>query len=200
MKSELYKKVELLAVLSPKMSGVFSNTDLRTIFNCENSATFYNTLSTLQKLEVLTRFTNGIYITKNYSPTMLSARIDPKAYISMGTVLANNGLIGTVPHKLVSAVRVGRNRSYSGTELEVLHYGISEQYYFGFSVVDGIKVADNEKAYIDLLYYRMKGASYAFDELGDVDVTRLDVAKYRRYLKKYRNKRFVSFCLEQIGG
>jgi predicted transcriptional regulator of viral defense system len=182
------------------MNGVFSVTDLQTIFNTKNEATFFNTVNTLQEIGVLSRFKKGVYIAKTYSAEMLSARIDPNAYISMGSVLAKNGLIGTMPDRVLTAVRVGRNRSYRDKDLEIKYFGISPQLYFGFSKVAGIKIADNEKAFIDLLYYRMKGARYSFDELSDVDLTQLDIAKCKRYLKNYQNERFVSFCLEALRG
>jgi hypothetical protein len=195
-----YESIATLTTLSPKMGGVFSTADLQSILNTKEKASFFYTLSRLQDLKVITRFTKGIYITKDYSPRMLSARIDPDAYISMGSVLAQNGVLGTIPAKILTAVRVGRNRSYVENDLTVRHYGISRELYFGFSTIEGIKVADNEKAYIDLLYYRMRGARYPFDELTDVNLDMLDLAKCNRYLKKYRNSRFVTFCTRIFNG
>jgi len=200
MNSAVFQKIELITKLSPNMGGVFSTTDLKAIFNESEQATFYNTISTLVELGILSRFSRGLYVCKNYSPLMLSARIDPNAYISMGSVLAHNGLIGTNPEMLLTCIRVGKRRTYSGKNLEIRHYGISKELYFGFSLVEGIKVADNEKAYLDLLYYRMRGERYSFDELNDIDLERLDIKKCLRYLRSYRNKKFVKFCMSQING
>ena len=198
MKQDFYNHIEQLNALSLKMQGVFSNSDLQAVFHQQTYSTFFYTLSNLEKHGILRRVKKGIYVTKEFSPLMLSARIDPNAYISMGTVLAQNGLIGTIPGRVLTAVRIGRNRTYRTADLEIRHFGVSRQLHFGFSINHGIKIADNEKAFIDLLYYRMKGAKYSFDELSDVDISLLDIAKCRRYLKAYRNKRFVSFCMEAL--
>ena len=200
MQKALYAGINLISELSPKMEGVFSTGDLMAIFNMKENATFFNAISQLISFGILNRFSRGLYIAQKYSSLMVSARIDCDAYISMGSVLTQNGLIGTNPEKIVSAVKVGKKRSYSGSNLEIRHYGISKDLYFGFSSIGGIKVADNEKAYIDVLYYRMKGERYPFDELSDIDLERLNKERCRQYLKRYKNKNFVTFCLDQLHG
>ena len=48
----------------------------------------------------------------------------------------------------------------------------------GFSTLkNGVRVADNEKAYLDLLYFYMKGARYVFDPLHEVRVNKLNPKK-----------------------
>ncbi len=186
--------------ISSDLQGVFKISDLQILLKCKNIATFHNRINRLERIGILQRFCRGVYITPNFSKETLCSTLNPSAYLSIGTVLAKNGLIGTVPEKQIFAIRVGRNRNYISPELIVSHYGISSHLYFGFEKKKGILYADNEKAYIDTLYYLMKGHKFSFDPLSDVDVTQLNRKVFYNYLSKYRNKRFVKFCKGCIDG
>jgi hypothetical protein len=54
-------------------------------------------------------------------------------------------------------------------------------------------MADTEKAFIDLLYFYVKGARFLIDPLKDVNIEKLDRKKLLAYLKKYKNPKFVKF-------
>lgn len=200
MKIELIQLYQGFEKLADELGGVFSCAELETLINLSSRASFFRAVKDLQRIGAISKFKRSLYIAKRFNPFLLSARIDPKSYISMDTVLARNGLIGTVPALQVSAVRVGRNRTYVTDKLVIKHFGITSRLYFGFAVVDGIKFADNEKAYIDMLYYQMKGARFAFNPASDVDVSRLDMRKLNSYLRSYRNKRFVTYVRDLANG
>ncbi|OGJ85899.1 MAG: hypothetical protein A2268_08230 [Candidatus Raymondbacteria bacterium RifOxyA12_full_50_37] len=185
---------------SPDLQGVFKLSDLQIILKSENLPTLYNRINRLVKAGVLKRFCKGVFTTENYSSEVLSSAINSDAYLSIGTVLAKEGLIGTVPEKRIMAVKPGRNRRYRRDDLVIDHFGTSRKQYFGFSIVNGVKYADCEKAYIDTLYYYMKGRRFSFNPASDVDVTRLDRRKVEKYLKQYKNSRFVKFCKGLLRG
>jgi hypothetical protein len=63
-----------------------------------------------------------------------------------------------------------------------------------------VAVADNEKAYLDLLYYYMRGYRFNIDPFIDVNVSKLDKKKYFSYLKKYKNPKFVKFAERMVYG
>lgn len=186
--------------ISDDLQGVFKISDLHIMLKSKNLATLHNRINRLENIGVLQRFCRGIYIAKNFSKETLSSTINPSAYISLGSILAKNGLIGTVPINRIFAVRVGRIRNYISPDLAISHFGISSHLYFGFEKKKGILYADNEKAYIDTLYYSMKGHKFSFDPLSDVDVTQLNRKVFYNYLSKYKNKRFVKFCKGGIDG
>jgi hypothetical protein len=70
----------------------------------------------------------------------------------------------------------------------------SRELFFGFAIKKGIAIADNEKAFLDLLYYHLRGYRFAFDPRSEIDVDQLDKNRLNRYLKKYQNPKFVSFA------
>jgi hypothetical protein len=66
--------------------------------------------------------------------------------------------------------------------------------YFGFErVAFGIQLADPEKAFLDLLYFHAKGARFVIDPLKEVALDKLDMRRVERYLRRYRNPRFIAF-------
>ncbi len=185
--------------ISTDLNGVFTISDLQVILNTPNTATLHNRIKRLIKFNIITRFSRGLYVAKEYSRDLLSSKLEPDSYISLGTVLAKNGLVGTAPNQ-VSGVRVGRNREYKSEELVIKHYGISADLYFGFYVENGIKYADSEKAFLDTLYYHLRGHRYPFDPESDVDLDMLDHKRLEEYLLKYKNPKFVTFCKRILNG
>jgi len=179
---------------SLELKGIFRFSDLQIVLKSENLPTLHNRINRLVKCGLLKRFINGIYTTIDYSKEALSACINPNSYLSLGSILANKGLIGTVPEKKIYTIAVGRNRHYTNSELTIEQLGINENLYFGFMEIDGIKYADTEKAYIDTLYYYMKGHRFSFNPTVDVAIDLLDKKRIVSYLNSYKNTRFVKFC------
>lgn len=190
----------LVQKFSPSLKGVFAFSDLQIALKSENRQTLHNRINRLVKIGLLKRFRNGLYTAGDFSRETLSLRINPNAYFSLGTVLAKNGLVGTMPEKKLYAVKIGRNRCFQSMDLIVEHLGISKELYFGFSEINGAQYADSEKAWIDTLYYHMRGRHFSFNPMTDVDTSLLNKTKINRYLSRYKNKRFVKFCKGLIDG
>jgi predicted transcriptional regulator of viral defense system len=200
MKNDIFEDVSLIEKYKSEMQGVFCISDLKALFPSENKATFFNRITRIENKGILKRFSRGIYLTENFNIARVLSNIAPDAYISMGNVLAKNALIGSIPGREVYAVKTGRNREYNDSDYSIKVFSISEKLYFGFTKIDGILWADNEKAVIDTLYYYMKGQRYFFDPASDIDFSRLNKKKISKYLSFYQNKRFVSFCRSIING
>ena len=184
-----YRAVERWAA---DLEGVFSVADLKVALGENADATFYRALGMLMENGVLLRVKKGLYATPEASLATISSRLDPKSYISTGTILARNATIGSVPARRVQAVKVGRPRIYR-CELGVIeHLSINPRLYFGFSSVEGKLVAVLEKAFLDVCYFYYKGKRFSFDPATDVSLEDLDFEVIGRYLKLY-DRRFVSF-------
>jgi len=112
----------------------------------------------------------------------------------MESVLAKNGLIGTVSDSQVSVVSVARNRILEKNGKRIQIYSIHKDLFFGFTTnKKGIPIADNEKAFLDLLYYYNRGHKFMVDPLSEIQVNRLDRKKIKKYLTKYKNPKFIQF-------
>ena len=87
-----------------------------------------------------------------------------------------------------------RPHRYAGAGFVVEHVGVTVGLWFGFTVRDGVRYADAEKAVLDTLYFHLRGRRQAFDIYSDLNLRKLDRARLRDYLARYRNPRFVTFA------
>jgi hypothetical protein len=175
------------------MSGVFFIGDLSRLFGETNSVSLFRRIRNLEDAAIISRFSRGIYTTIGFRAETLTARIIENSYLSFGTILAKELMIGSVPAMTLYAVRVGKNRIYKGPGLTVEYVGIAKPLFFGFRGDQGVRYATPEKALLDTLYFHLHGRSYSFDIYQDIDITRVNRPLIKQWLRKYRNPRFVSF-------
>jgi hypothetical protein len=184
-----YKALEKWA---PELDGVFTMADLRVALDEDAEPTLYRAVAGMVGNGALIKVKRGIYATPDASLTAISRRIEPKAYLSTGTVLARKALIGSIPARRVQAVKVGRPRVYRCALGTIEHLSISPRLYFGFSTVSGERIATPEKAFLDVCYFTRRGRRFSFDPGTDINLTGLDFDVIERYLEAY-DPRFVSF-------
>jgi len=185
---------EKVRVSSSDMRGVFALSDLRNLLQADSRDVFYRGLNELQKADVLTRFSRGFYVTKGFDPLVLSQRLCPASYVSFGTVLAKELLIGSVPRYRVRAAKVGPKRVYSNEDIRIEHLSLREGLHFGYEVVDGVRMALPEKAVLDTLYFYRRGIRFSFDIYSDVDYSRLNKDRTNQYIERYKNPVFIKFA------
>ena len=185
-----YKSLQKWSV---QMGGVYSISDLTNLFNEGNPVALNRRIRRLEENGVLRRFVRGYYVTESFDPRVLSVRLNPNSYISLGTVLAEELIIGSVPTRTLYVVKTGRNRLYKTDTLSLQYLGISPRLFFGFVNKDGVNRATPEKAFLDALYFYQKGRKYSFNIFTDIDISGLDRKKIMEYLKQYNNPKFVAF-------
>jgi hypothetical protein len=174
--------------------GVFSKADLQTLLAEPHPSAFARRARALEEHGLLRRFCRGFYVTDTFDLPTLSQRINPDSYVSFGTVLARELLIGPRSARRVVAVKTGKSRTYEGLGYEVVHLHVTPHLFFGYAPTDGVRFADAEKAVLDVLYFHLRGRRYPFDIYSDVDYGRLDRRRLDSYLGRYRNPKFVAFA------
>jgi len=189
--------LQLLTTHYAASHGVFSTDELRALFGGTHEKSLQRAIHALQASGTLTRFCRGLYVTPDFDLEMVSQRLAPTSYISCGSVLARALIIGAVPQKTVYAVKQGSSRTYRSPVGAVVHFGLGPRtrvLWCGFrTTASGICYADNEKAFLDTLYFYRSGYKFSFDVYSDVDLSRFDDARLRRYLRRYKNPKFVQF-------
>lgn len=187
--------IERVRKIAPGMGGVFSYGDLSNLIGAGSKQRNERAIKGLIREGVLYKIQRGIYTTKNPDLWVLGSRLQKNAYVSMDSILAKNLLIGTIPERSASFVYPGIGRRVIETPFGILRFFSSQKsLLFGFSrLPNGVSVADSEKATLDILYYFMRGASFVVDPLNEISLRKLDRPKIEKYLKKYRNARFVAF-------
>ena len=188
------KIVQKIQRMTPDMGGVFNFSDLWNIIGLGSSDRTAKVITRLIHEEILFKVRRDIYATKDPNLWLLASRFKKNACISMDSVLAKNGLIGTLPTRSVSLIYPGNPQTRETSFGRLRYFKIKKDLLFGTQkILAGITVADNEKAYIDLLYYHLKGARFAINPVKDVDIWKLDRKKIKKYLRAYKNPKFVKF-------
>lgn len=179
--------------LSQGHRGAFSLNELKNFLQQPNKVQFYRELNRLEEENIIKRLSRCMYLTPDGSLEVASQKICPRSYISFGNVLARSLLIGTIPQKVVTAVKIGKSRVYQGPMGRIIQLGIKPDLFFGYQFENGVAYADPEKAFLDTLYFYQKGQKYFFNIYSDIDVYLLDQRKLKKYLEKYKNPLFVEF-------
>ncbi len=192
MKLQDYQK---MAEVSAAMDGVFTLADFRVLYGGGSEATRFRKLEALVEAGELIKVKRGLYARPDADLRRISQRIDPESVVSLGSVLAAEGLIGSVPGRRVWAVRVGRPRRYSCGLGVIEHLSIAPELMAGWEWRDGCRCATPEKAYLDAWYFQYKGRRLPFDLLEDVDRERLDGEKLSTLLRLYES-RFQRYYLK----
>lgn len=197
---DLISAIQKIEAFSKAQAGVFSLSDIKNIFGVISRDKLFRYIGILEQKEILFRVKRGFYITKVFDPYVLSQRIAPDSYISCATVLAKEMIIGTIPQKIITAVKTGPGRVYKNDIITVKHFKITPELYFGYTNEGGVQFAVKEKAFIDTLYYYTKGMKLFFDIYSDINYDLLDKEIILNYLGKYKNKRFISFVRNLLNG
>lgn len=184
----------LLRPLAAAQRGVFSKADLQTALGEKHPAAFARRVRALEDLGALRRFVRGWYVAPEFDLPTLSQRLAPRSYVSFGTALARHLLVGSAPARQIMAAKVGPARRYEAHGFEIIHVSVAEHLDFGHAPVDGVQWADPEKAVLDVLSFHLRGRRYVFDIHSDIAFDKLDRDRFREYLQRYRNPRFVRFA------
>ena len=186
--------LENIQRLSPDLGGILSTADLANIIRGGSDLQNQRVIRKLIRDGVLFRIQRGIYSTKAPNLAWLPTRLNEKSYLSMDTILAKNGMIGTVPVGSVSAVATKRGRTIRTVAGLVRFFQIKPSLMFGTTrTSEGLLIADSEKAFLDLLYFYVKGAHFVIDPTQEVALDKLNRSRIFNYLKAYKNPKFVRF-------
>jgi hypothetical protein len=192
--------IKMINRFSSELRGVFTLADLKNLLPSAHNMNFYRRVKALEEAKILKRYIRGIYTTENYDLKILCYKINPHSYISLERVLADELIIGTEPSYEVKAVKIGKKREFTGDQGRIVYLGITGHLFFGFRKQQNINVAIKEKAFLDTLYFYIKGARYYFDIYSDIDTTKLKLSIIEKFLKNYRNPKFISFVRNYIDG
>jgi hypothetical protein len=191
-----YGDVNNIKAWEADLQGVFTMSDLKILFGKNTEAALYKKLNGFIREGVLIKVMRGLYATPGVSLEVISSRINLDSYISTGTVLARNLIIGSVPARKIQAMKIGRSRVYNCQLGVVEHIAVAPELYFGFEFVGGIRYATPEKAFLDACYLYFKGKKFAFDLDSDVNRDRLRWELLQSYLSRYESQ-FTEFFNER---
>lgn len=189
------KITQKIISLKEDVSGVFTTSDLHHLVGSLSPLNNQRAIDRIVKNGLLNRAKRGLYVFQDFDAALLSSRLIPQSYVSMDTVLIRNGLVGTLnPSRISCVTSRPRSKTYAVGSVDIAYHSVARKLFFGFETGErGVRWADNEKAYLDLLYFHLRGAKFPFDPKNEVRTDKLDLKRVRHYLKKYGNPKFKTF-------
>ncbi|MBL6991513.1 MAG: hypothetical protein ISR65_17140 [Bacteriovoracaceae bacterium] len=182
-----------LSSLLNAQQGVVTKDDLWTIISPSSEVDFYRQLKKLIQEMMIFKILRGYYVGPKFSKAALIMTIRPQAYLSLEYALAYYNLIGTYAQNKIRPIVSISTKNIECPQIIIEYKKIKEDKMFGFEVKDGIKLATKEKAFLDTLYLYQKGTKFYFDIYSDIDISQLDRGTIFKYLKKYKNPKFIKF-------
>ena len=199
MKNPL-ENTDKLIDFAPKVGGVFSLLDLSSLFDNSSRQSLWTAIRLFEAAGLLKRYCRGVYVTREFNPQILSAKVRTDSYISFGSALAYHRLIGTESPFLVSCVVPSRASEYTG-DVNLSYARISKELYFGMKPLEnGVKIADAEKAVLDTLYFYQHKKGFYFNVFQDINFAMLSKEKLETYLERYANPKFRTFVRNTVYG
>jgi predicted transcriptional regulator of viral defense system len=190
------KGIELLKILQKINKSFYTIADLEKITGLPRDS-LYVALKRWETGEIIERISQGIYIPMggNVSLENVAAQLYIPNYLSFESALARYGILNLIPYALTFAT-TRKTKKYTLQKQEIEFRQIFPELFSGFEMKNGIYIASPEKAFLDQVYFIVRGkATLDFDEL---DIKKLSIkslkelsrkfpAYVRRYIEKIMN-------------
>lgn len=197
---KMLEKAQKLLEFAPKIGGVFSLSELSSLFDISSQQMLWIKIKQFEEAGLLKRYSRGIYITQNFDPMILSAKVRTDSYISFGSALAYYKLIGTESPFLVSCIVTSKASEYKG-EVNLSYARISKNLFFGTAILNnGVRMANAEKAVLDTLYFYQHKKIFYFNIFQDINFSALSKETMDSYLERYANPKFKAFVRNTVYG
>jgi predicted transcriptional regulator of viral defense system len=169
----------LLALNKP----YFTVADLEKVLD-QRRPSLYVTLHRLVDYGVLVRLRRGVYLVVLQAPAIarIANTLVYPSYLSFESALSRYGILSQVPYTLTFATP-RRSRHLTLGETSVQFHQLKGDLFFGYTLVDGLYVAEPEKALLDQCYLASRGlADWTWEGL---DFSTLDRGRLREYAGRF---------------
>lgn len=193
-------QIERLGEASAAHGGVFSTSDLAVLLDRTDPPRLAEATRVLIRDGFLSRVRRGLYVDRlhGYRPEILGQRWLWPSYLSTESALDRYELCqtGVLAYTYVTTrLLAGRIRAVQVLDGHRFVYRHARPHlFFGFRPEEGLWIADPEKAVIDFLYFLKKGQRSVLSA-DEIAADTLNVPRFRRYLKPYRQRGFERYAL-----
>jgi predicted transcriptional regulator of viral defense system len=189
------KSIELLKILQKINKPFYTIADLEKITGFSR-ASLYVALKRWVNGGIIERVAQGIYLPMGSSIPIenVATQLYIPNYLSFESALAKYDILNLIPYTITFAT-TRKTRNYTVRNQEIEFRQIAQELFFGFEMRDGIYIASPEKAFLDELYFVVRGkATLDFDE---IDLRKLSIKTLKTYSKRF--PAYVRKYFERIG-
>lgn len=158
--------LELMGRLLTLRKSYLTPADLEKVLDQSRPA-LYVTLNRLVQQGVLIRLRRGVYQVTFQPPDLarVANLLVHQSYLSFESALSRHGILSQQPYSLTFATRHRTRRLRLG-DTEVQYHQLKGDLFFGYTIVDGLYLAEPEKALLDQVYLTARGlSSLAWEEM-----------------------------------
>ncbi len=175
--------VKFIQTLKSFNKPYFTLSDLEKVLNVKK-ASLYVTLNRLVKSGVLIRLKRGVYEPEFKEPELekTANELYYPSYLSFESALSRYGILSQIPYTLTFAT-FRKSKKFLLMDREIEYRQLKKDYFFGYTLNNGIYIAEPEKALLDQLYIISKGK--ASNDMSEWSLVNLKKNKFIQYSMKF---------------
>lgn len=179
--------IKIQNFIKDKRKYIFTPTDLERYFNVSNDTAVKFILRNVKK-GVYAKIKRGLYFDKNLKPSELEIanRMYSPSYVSFEYALSYYGIIPETVYSITSATSK-TSREFNVLNISYNFYHLKRELFFGYEIknINGqlIYIAEQEKAFIDYLYFIDLRKKTLSDR---IDIKKLNYNKILKFSKVFK--------------
>jgi predicted transcriptional regulator of viral defense system len=183
--------IELLRTLQKLNKPFYAISDLERITRLSRSS-LYVALNRWVGRGILEKVTQGIYVPTrtNVSLEAIASQLYIPNYLSFESALNKHGILNLIPYTVAFAT-TRKTRKYTLQRRAVEFRQIAPDLFFGFEIRNGYYVALPEKAFLDQIYFMIRGKA-------TLDSDELNIKRLSYPTLKDLSRRFPSYVQNYI--
>ena len=191
MAAKRISTIELIKKLQALDKGYFTVADMQKITNLSRNS-LKVTINRLIEKGVLTKIRRGIYqlVFSEINIPKVANQLYYPSYLSFESALSKYGILSQIPYTQTFAT-TKRSKKMTLLDTEVEFRQIKEGLFFGYTMNEGIYIAEKEKALLDQLYMVSRGK-------GSLDIKELDLQDLDKDLFYKYSQKFPSYVKKQL--
>jgi len=188
------KGIELLKTLQKINKPFYTIADMEKITALPRES-LYVALRRWEVGGIIERVAQGIYVPmgSNISLENVAVQLYIPNYLSFESALTKHGILNLIPYTLTFAT-TRKTKKYTLQKQKIEFRQISSELFFGYEMMNGIYIASSEKAFMDQVYFVLRGkTTLDFDEL---DTKKLSIKSLNELSRKF--PAYVRSYIEKI--
>lgn len=175
--------VDLIKTLFSLDKGYFTTADLQKITGLAKNSLKVSVYRLVKK-GILIKIKRGVFqlAFNQVDVKKIANQLYYPSYLSFESALSYYGILSQIPYAQTFATPK-RSKKITLWETEVVYRQLSKELFFGYTFLDGIYLAEPEKALLDQLYLVSRGL--AILSLEELDLSKIERRKFIRYSHKF---------------